>query len=50
MEWIEAKVANVQARIFRISFTGELSFEINVQTNYGMQAWKALMTVNKWSV
>ena len=42
MDWKPAKVAGVPARIFRISFTGELSYEINVQANYGMHVWKAL--------
>ncbi len=30
LDWREASVAGVQARIFRISFTGELSYEVNV--------------------
>ena len=37
------KVAGVPARIFRISFTGELSYEINVQAQYGLHVWKALI-------
>ena len=36
-------VAGVPARIFRISFAGELSFEINVDANYGRQVWEAVM-------
>ncbi len=36
-------VAGIPARIFRISFTGELSFEINVPARYGLALWKALM-------
>ncbi|GHB28441.1 sarcosine oxidase subunit alpha family protein [Salinicola rhizosphaerae] len=42
MEWREGTVAGVPARIYRISFTGELSFEINVQANYAMPVWEAL--------
>ena len=42
MDWKEAKVADVPARVFRISFTGELSYEINVQANYGMYLWEKL--------
>lgn len=42
MEWREGTVAGVPARVFRISFTGELSYEINVQANYGMHVWKKL--------
>ena len=36
-------VAGIPARIFRISFAGELSFEINVDANYGRQVWEAVM-------
>lgn len=43
MDWKVATVQGVPARIFRISFTGELSFEINVQANYGMRIWQAVM-------
>ncbi|MGO3739298.1 MAG: sarcosine oxidase subunit alpha [Marinomonas foliarum] len=42
MDWKPMTVAGVPARVFRISFTGELSFEINVQANYGMHVWKKL--------
>jgi len=42
MDWRAAKVAGVPARIFRISFTGDLSFEINVPAQYGLQVWRAL--------
>lgn len=38
----EGKVAGVPARIFRISFTGEMSFEINVPASYGLAVWEAL--------
>ena len=42
MDWREGTVAGVPARVFRISFTGELSYEINVQANHAMHVWKAL--------
>jgi sarcosine oxidase subunit alpha len=42
MDWKQIKVAGVPARVFRISFTGELTFEINVQANYGMHVWEKL--------
>ncbi|OMH37534.1 sarcosine oxidase subunit alpha [Motiliproteus sp. MSK22-1] len=42
MDWREGTVAGVPARVFRISFTGELSYEINVQANYGLHVWEAL--------
>ena len=43
LTWQEAEVAGVPARIFRISFTGELSFEINVPACYGLYVWEQLM-------
>jgi sarcosine oxidase subunit alpha len=42
MEWRAGKVAGVPARVYRISFTGELTFEINVQANYAMHVWQTL--------
>jgi sarcosine oxidase subunit alpha len=42
MDWRQGTVAGVPARVFRISFTGELSYEINVQANYGLLVWEAL--------
>ena len=39
----EGTVAGVSARVFRISFTGELSFEINVPWHHGRHVWEALM-------
>lgn len=42
MDWREGRVAEVPARVFRISFTGELAYEINVQANYALHVWKTL--------
>ena len=39
----QGKVADVPARIFRISFAGELSFEINVDAGHGLRVWEAVM-------
>lgn len=47
MDWRQGTVAGVPARVFRISFTGELSYEINVQANYGMHVWKKLFEHGK---
>ena len=43
MSWREGRVAGIPARVMRISFTGELSFEVNVPANYGMSLWTTLM-------
>ena len=47
MSWQNIKVAGVDARVFRISFTGELSFEINVPANYGLYVWEQIMAAGQ---
>ena len=37
-----AKVAGIEARLFRVSFAGEWGCEINVPARAGMHLWKAL--------
>ena len=44
MSMIEGHIAGLPARIFRISFTGELSYEINVPARYGLALWTSLMS------
>ncbi|WP_232818196.1 aminomethyltransferase family protein [Zobellella maritima] len=43
MDWRPATLAGVEAHIFRISFTGELSFDVKVRASYGLYVWEALM-------
>jgi sarcosine oxidase, subunit alpha len=43
MDWRDGTVAGVPARVFRISFSGEMSFEVNVDASYGHHVWEALM-------
>ena len=43
MEWRNGIVADVPVRVFRISFTGELSYEVNVSANYGYHVWEKLI-------
>ena len=47
MGYREGTVAGIKARVFRISFTGELSFEINVPRSYGLSLWQKLLDVGK---
>ena len=47
MSMQEGTVAGIPARVFRISFTGELSFEINVPRRHGLALWKALMAAGE---
>ena len=39
----EGRVAGIPARLLRVSFTGELSFEINVRASHGLALWEALI-------
>ncbi len=47
MDWREGTVAGVPARVFRISFSGELAFEVNVDASYGAHVWEALMEAGR---
>ncbi len=38
----DASVCGVPARLMRVSFTGELGYEINVGSAYGLDVWKAV--------
>ena len=40
-------VAGISARVLRVSFTGEVGFEINVPSRYGRALWDALMMAGK---
>jgi len=42
MSWREGTVAGVRARIMRISFTGERSYEVNVPAADGLKVWEAI--------
>ena len=41
------KVAGIPARIFRISFSGEVSYEINVPADYGESLWQSVIEAGK---
>ena len=43
----EADVAGIPARIFRISFSGELSYEINVPADCGPHLWERLIAAGE---
>ncbi|MDB5865723.1 MAG: sarcosine oxidase subunit alpha [Betaproteobacteria bacterium] len=47
MGYCEAIIAGVPARIFRISFSGELAYEINVPADYGAALWNALLDAGR---
>ena len=43
----QGSVAGVTARVFRVSFVGELSYEVNVSANYGRHVWDAVMEAGR---
>lgn len=42
LSWRDACVGGVPIRLYRISFTGELSYEVHVDARFGQQVWDAL--------
>ena len=47
MTWRDTEVAGVPARVCRISFSGELAYEINVTAWHGITVWEALMAAGQ---
>ena len=47
MSFKNTKIGKIKCRIMRISFTGEHSYEINVQANYGKSVWEKCMKAGK---
>jgi len=39
----EGRICSVPTRLFRVSFTGELGFEVNVPARFGLAVWEAIM-------
>jgi len=42
MTLLEGTICGIPTRLFRVSFTGELGFEINVPADYGRAVWEAV--------
>lgn len=38
----DGRICGVPTRLFRVSFTGELGYEVNVPSDYGLAVWEAL--------
>ncbi|WP_295044569.1 sarcosine oxidase subunit alpha [uncultured Paracoccus sp.] len=47
MSCAECTVAGLPARLFRLSFTGEVGFEVNVPARHGLALWEALIEAGK---
>lgn len=43
----EGKICGVETRLFRVSFSGELGFEINVPAHYGRALWERLFEAGR---
>ena len=43
----ECRIAGIPGRLFRISFSGELAYEVNVPADYGQAAWEALVAAGQ---
>lgn len=45
--FLDAEVAGVPCRIYRLSFTGELSYELHHPAQHSVKLWRALMEAGK---
>lgn len=47
MAFRDGQVAGFDARVCRVSFTGELSFEINVKPRHALELWEKVLSVGQ---
>ncbi|QIZ38379.1 2Fe-2S iron-sulfur cluster-binding protein [Saccharopolyspora sp. ASAGF58] len=47
MAWKDTALDGVPVRVARISFSGELAYEVNVNSWYGLSLWKRLLEAGK---
>ena len=47
MSFVEGKLGPYPVRLFRISFSGELSYEVATPSNYGLGLWKAILAAGE---
>src|SRR6266542_4758016 len=47
MTWRDGEVAGVPARLARVSFSGELAFEVHVAGWHGRHVWEALLEAGR---
>lgn len=43
----EGRICGIETRLFRVSFSGELGFEINVPAHYGLALWEKLFEAGR---
>ena len=48
---LTAQIANATVRVFRVSFSGELAYEIHMPSNSAVDVWEAVMSAGKsWEI
>lgn len=47
MSWADARIDGVPVRVFRISFTGALAYEINIPARYGHWLWERIFEAGR---
>ena len=47
MSFVEGKLGAFPVRVYRISFSGELSYEVATPANYGLSLWKAIVAAGE---
>ena len=47
MTWRDGEVAGMPARVARVSFSGELAYEINVAGGFGLAMWDAVLDAGR---
>lgn len=47
MTWRDTELDGVGVRLARISFSGELAFEVNVDARYGLAVWERLIAAGE---
>ena len=47
MAWADGQIGDFKVRVYRISFSGELSYEIAVPASQGLAFWEALIEAGK---
>ena len=47
MEWMDGELGGFKVRVYRISFSGELSYEIAIDASHGQAFWDALIAAGR---
>jgi sarcosine oxidase subunit alpha len=47
MGYLESRIAGAPVRLFRMTFSGELAYEVHTPSDYGVRVWKALLAAGE---